>query len=149
MTNTLPDISSEEDIRTLVNSFYDLVRKDDLLQPIFDDVAKVNWDEHLPHLCDFWSALLLGTRRFQGKPWPKHAVLPVGKDHFRRWLALFFETVDRHFAGPRAEAAKGFAASIADTFQQRMGLVGPADFLSLRASTIHGLRPGSSTDKAA
>jgi hemoglobin len=56
-------------------------------------------------------------------------VLPVRKEHFSRWLALFLETVNAHFAGPKAEEAKGRAASIADTFAQRMGLLKDASGL--------------------
>ncbi len=117
------DISSDSDIRLLVDEFYRRVRLDPLLQPIFDDVAKVDWVEHLPHLYSFWSDLLFRTRQFSGRPWPKHAVLPVNREHFQRWLSLFTSTVDDNFEGPRAREAKGFAASIADTFQMRMGLL--------------------------
>jgi len=51
-----------------------------------------------------------------GAPFPKHAVLPVRKEHFAHWLELFVETVNAHFAGPKAEEAHGRAASSADTF---------------------------------
>jgi hemoglobin len=117
------DISTDSDIRLLVDEFYRRVRLDPLLQPVFDDVARVDWMEHLPHLYAFWSDLLFRTRRFTGRPWPKHAVLPVNREHFQRWLSLFRSAVDDNFAGPRATEAKGFAASIADTFQMRMGLL--------------------------
>jgi hemoglobin len=120
------DIQTEEDIEKLVHSFYDKVQKDDLLAPIFNDVAKVNWEEHLPHLCRFWSTLLFRTMTFDGRPFPKHAVLPVEKEHFARWVSLFVTTVDELFEGPKAEEAKGYARSIADTFQLRMALRGGA-----------------------
>jgi hemoglobin len=67
--------------------------------------------------------MLFGAGTYEGAPFPKHAVLPVRREHFRRWLALFVETVNAHFTGPKAEEAKGRAASIADTFAQRMGLL--------------------------
>ena len=94
--------------------------KDELLGPVFNDVAQVDWTTHLPIMYRFWESMLLGAGSYQGAPFPKHAALPVQKDHFARWLALFVETVNANFAGPKAEEAKGRAASIADTFAQRM-----------------------------
>jgi len=121
--SALRDISAADDIRTLVDSFYERVNRDDLLAPIFNDVASVNWAEHLPTMYRFWESMLFGSGTYQGAPFPKHSVLPVRKEHFARWLALFVETVDAHFSGSKAEEAKGRAASIADTFAQRMGLL--------------------------
>lgn len=126
------DIQNEEDIRKLVHTFYDKVNRDDLLSPIFNDVAKVNWDEHLPLLCRFWSTLLFRTMTFEGRPFPKHLPLPIQREHFGRWVSLFTATVDELFAGAKAEEAKNFARSIADTFQLRMGLIDPSLFLKDR-----------------
>jgi hemoglobin len=117
------DIVSEADIKILVDSFYEKVNADGLLSPIFNDLSQVDWQEHLPTMYKFWRALLLRTGTYEGRPWPKHAVLPVNKEHFSRWLALFKETVDEHFAGPKAVEAKNAAASIADTFQNRMQII--------------------------
>jgi len=118
-----PDITSEQDIKILVDSFYDKVNVDELLAPIFNGVAKVDWEHHLPTMYQFWSSLLLRTGTYQGRPWPKHAVLPVNSQHFERWLSLFKQTVDELFAGPKATEAKNAAASIADTFQNRFQLM--------------------------
>ena len=39
--------------------------------------------------------MLLGTRRYMGRPMPKHIAIPELSDaHFQRWLTLFRETVD-------------------------------------------------------
>ena len=116
------DIATEADIKLLVDSFYEKVNSDELLSPIFNDLAQVDWAEHLPTMYKFWGSLLLRHGTYQGQPWPKHAVLPVNTAHFGRWLALFKQTVDEHFAGPKAVEAKNFAASIADTFQNRLQL---------------------------
>src|SRR4051812_31313719 len=126
---TSSDISTAQDVRTLVDSFYDKVGRDELLAPVFNDVAHVDWSSHLPTMYRFWESMLLGAGTYEGAPFPKHAVLPVRKEHFRRWLVLFVETVNAHFNGPKAEEAKGRAASIADTFAQRMGLLKDASGL--------------------
>lgn len=112
-----------------METFYDRVNVDPVLGPIFNDVAAVDWDEHIPHLCRFWSSLLFRTGTFKGNPFNKHQFLPIGKEHFSTWLALFIKTIDDLFAGPKADEAKAFAASIADSFQVRMGLLKPEDFL--------------------
>src|SRR5436190_15235516 len=70
MTKT--DIQNEEDIKRLVHTFYEKVNRDEILSPIFNDVVKVNWEEHLPLLCRFWSTLLFRTMTFEGRPFPKH-----------------------------------------------------------------------------
>lgn len=91
---------------------------------MFNDVAQVDWAAHLPVMYRFWELLLLGAGNYQGAPFPRHAAPPVQKGHFVRWVALFLETVDAHFVGPKADEAKGRAASIDNTFAQRMGLLG-------------------------
>ncbi len=122
MKPSLSDITDEDSIKVLVDSFYHKVNADDLLSPIFNEVARVNWQEHLPLLYQFWSTLLFHTNTYKGRPWPKHALLPVDAQHFTRWVFLFKETVDENFSGPKANNAKNMAASIADTFQNRLHL---------------------------
>jgi hemoglobin len=120
-----PDITTENHIKILVDSFYNKVNTDSLLSPIFNNVAHVDWQKHLPLLYQFWSTLLFRSNTYQGRPWPKHALLPVSVEHFDRWISLFKETVDEHFSGPKATEAKNTAASISDTFQNRLHLVRP------------------------
>lgn len=122
MRAPLPDIVTEDHIKILVDSFYDKVNGDPLLSPIFNDIARVDWQKHLPLLYQFWSTLLFRTNTYEGRPWPKHALLPVNAEHFERWVSLFKATVDEHFSGPKATEAKNIAASIADTFQNRLRL---------------------------
>jgi hypothetical protein len=46
------DIENRKDIEQLINAFYDKVREDELIGFIFNDVAKVNWQKHLPVMYD-------------------------------------------------------------------------------------------------
>lgn len=81
----------EAAIAACVRAFYAKARTDALLGPIF--AAKVeDWEVHHRVVADFWSRALLGTDRYQGKPFVVHANLPVELEHFDRWLALFEET---------------------------------------------------------
>jgi hemoglobin len=116
----LPDLTTEADIRLLVDAFYHRVEQDELLGPVFNDVAQVSWASHLPAMYDFWSSVLFGTSRYKGRPFPKHIPLPIGAAHFQRWLHLFDQAVDAHFAGPTAAEAKARALSIATLFEHRL-----------------------------
>ena len=121
--NQLPvsDIEGEEDIQQLVDSFYETIREDDLLGPVFNDRVD-DWSKHLTTMYAFWGHMLFGQKGYQGNPMAKHLDLPVDHQHFARWVELFIETVDKQFAGKKAEQAKGAAQSIAHTFQIRMGI---------------------------
>ncbi|WII73711.1 group III truncated hemoglobin [Bdellovibrio sp. 22V] len=118
-------IETREDIELLVNSFYDKVRKDPLIGPIFNDVAQVDWDEHLPKLYNFWADLLLGENSYNGRPFPPHMKLNLQPGHFEQWLRLFVATVDEHFVGLKAEEAKGRALRIARNFMINLSLLDP------------------------
>ena len=119
------DIENEADVRLLVDAFYGAVQADALLNPIFSDVAQVDWAQHLPKMYAFWNGLILGRPGYAGAPFPAHVPLPVTREHFTRWLGLFHRTVDANFAGAGAQRAKDAAASIAHTFAMRMGLLDP------------------------
>jgi len=111
------DIENREDIILLVNTFYDEVKINPILAPIFNDVAKLNWDEHLPKMYSFWSSILLGEHSFSGNPMQKHIALSkitaMTEFEFSHWLALFNQSVDRLFEGTKASEAKTRAANIA------------------------------------
>lgn len=114
------ELNTRVNIELLVNSFYEKVKTDELLAPIF---AHVNWPAHLPVMYNFWSSMLLGDQSYQGNPFQKHSGLPISSHHFDRWLLLFIQTVDEHFVGVNAEEVKARAKQIASVFQFKMGLV--------------------------
>lgn len=122
--NTLlrSDISTKDDIKLLVDTFYDNVNKEPKLSAIFNDHSHVDWNEHLPKMYGFWNTLLLGTAEYKGNSYQKHAQLPVDATHFSTWLALFEHTVDSLFEGEVANDAKLRARSLAIVFQSKMGL---------------------------
>lgn len=111
------DIENREDIILLVNTFYDQVKINPVLAPIFNDVAKLNWDEHLPKMYSFWSSILLGEHSFSGNPMQKHIELSkitaMTAFEFSHWLSLFNQSVDLLFDGAKASEAKTRASNIA------------------------------------
>lgn len=78
-------------ISDLVETFYDRVRADPLLGPVFAERIS-DWGPHLAQMKLFWGSVALATGAYQGRPMPKHMRLPVDARHFDRWLALFEET---------------------------------------------------------
>jgi hemoglobin len=116
------EIKNEEDIKLLVDTFYDKVNKDELLSPVFNSEANVDWTEHLPKMYKFWGTQLIGTADYFGRPFPPHSLLNINRDHFERWLQLFTATVDELFIGMGAEMAKQKARNIAAVFQSKLGL---------------------------
>ncbi len=88
----LPRIT-EQEIRDLVFAFYERVREDELLGPVFEARLEGRWSPHLEKMCDFWSSILLATGRFSGNPAETHARVPgISPAHFDRWLELFQRT---------------------------------------------------------
>ncbi len=117
------ELENEDDIKLLVDTFYDKVNANAILSPVFNDFAQINWEHHLPVMYNFWSTVLFGSMTYKGQPFPKHLRLPVDTLHFEQWISLFTATVDELFEGERATEAKQKATSIAQIFQLRMGLL--------------------------
>ncbi|MGI9539654.1 MAG: group III truncated hemoglobin, partial [Miltoncostaeaceae bacterium] len=104
--------------------FYSRVNEDPLLGPVFNDVAQVDWSEHLPKLTAFWCRILFGTPGFAGAPMRAHMLVhvksPLGHEHFRRWVELFVDTVDSGWTGSNAERVKEFAGGVARAHSQHL-----------------------------
>ncbi|HEY3798141.1 MAG TPA: group III truncated hemoglobin [Caulobacteraceae bacterium] len=78
-------------IERLIRSFYDRVRRDELLGPVFASRIS-DWEPHLQQMFAFWSSVALMTGRYHGQPMARHAPLGIDARHFDRWLAVFAET---------------------------------------------------------
>jgi len=115
----MKQIEGIEDIKLFVDEFYGKVRMDELIGPIFNEAVD-DWSHHLEKLYAFWNAALFGVPGFRGNPFAKHAPLPIGTDHFNRWLKLFSETIDDHFEGAMAMDAKNRAELMAHMFLIRL-----------------------------
>ena len=87
-------------IARLVDGFYDRVRTDPLIGPVFN--ARIeDWAPHLEQMRLFWSSVALMSGVYHGRPMPKHLPLPVDARHFDRWLELF-EATARDLCPPAA-----------------------------------------------
>lgn len=110
----------------LVDVFYDQVRHDALLGPVFAGViADGAWDHHKERMVAFWSTALLGAREFRGNVFGKHQAMPqLTPGHFARWLTLFEESTGALFAPADAHALLDAARGMARGLQ--IGLFGRA-----------------------
>lgn len=109
---------TEQDIAALIPRFYDRVRDDAQLGPVFAG-AITDWPVHLGKLVDFWSSVMLASGRYKGQPVPAHlrhaeVMSPI---MFGRWLAIWHEVTKEMLAAPKAEALQLKAARIAESLQ--------------------------------
>ena len=104
------DLRTREDIYLLVSSFYNKVRKDDVIGSFFNSIQ--DWDVHLEHLTTFWESSLFLKTKYLGNPLETHVKVDNANNstitelHFGLWLNLWFQTIDEFFEGEHAENAK-------------------------------------------
>jgi hemoglobin len=80
-------------ISSFVDRFYDRVRGDDLLGPIFAERIP-DWSAHLEQMKRFWRSVLHNSGEFNGSPMRKHVAIDgLEERHFARWLKLFRDTL--------------------------------------------------------
>lgn len=115
----MKDIENLEDIKLMVDTFYNKVKIDTLIGPIFNGVIK-DWPPHLNKMYGFWETILLDVHSYSGSPFPPHAKMPLEKIHFDRWMELFKNTVDSLYEGEKANEAKWRAGKMAELFNYKI-----------------------------
>ena len=120
----MQDLTNIKDVEILVNSFYDVARKDDLLGPIFNTIIGDDWSHHLPIMYKFWDMVLFETPGYKGHTVKKHIdvdhKMPMRKEHFDRWLTLWTTTVDKLYEGSIADIAKNKAGLMANMIHMKI-----------------------------
>jgi hemoglobin len=134
-----PDLTTRADVHDLVTTFYREIMFDELLEPIFGEVAEVDWTEHIPRLIDYWCSITFRTI-YKGSVTRAHRrvhdLQPVEPEHCDRWFALWVHSVDERWEGPNAERVKSYAAALMAGMAKRVfGFLWSAD----RCSTTHNL----------
>ncbi|HEY3672919.1 MAG TPA: group III truncated hemoglobin [Acidimicrobiia bacterium] len=118
------DLVTGADIHDLVVAFYREIMLDELLEPIFGDIAEVDWVEHIPRLIDYWRWILLGTPGYSGTVTKTHRHLhglhALEGEHCDRWFALWVLCVDQRWAGRNAERAKHHAEMVMTGLARRV-----------------------------
>ena len=107
-----------------MRAFYGQALDDPIIGYLFTDIANLDLEAHVPKITAFWETVLLGAHSYRGGAFASHAVLhmksPLQHGHFVRWLWLWHATVDKLFAGERAELAKNHANRVAIAFHGRL-----------------------------
>ena len=112
----------EGSLAGLVDRFYDKVRADPALGPVFN-AAVHDWPAHKQLLTSFWSSVALGTRSYRGNPMAVHRAQPgISAAHFTRWLQLWRETTAEMFAPEAARTLQAYAERIGESLQYGLGL---------------------------
>ena len=119
MSANIKDISSRDDIVSLLNEFYSKAQEDEIIGGKF---SHLNIVEHTQIIADFWDGILFGSNQYSGDPFGKHMDLKLAAKDFERWILLFNQTIDKHYGGPIANEAKHRAGTIAQVFQYKLGL---------------------------
>ncbi len=118
------DLDTRAQIHDLVVRFYREIAFDDLLAPVFEEVAEVDWAVHIPRLINYWCRVLLGEPGYDGYILAAHQhvhdIEPFELALFDRWYSRFVETVDAAWVGPLADAAKVHAARMATVLARHL-----------------------------
>ena len=115
----LKDIESRKDIFILVDTFYQKVREDDMLAPIFNQLVE-DWDSHIQTITNFWETILFSSATYNGNPVAVHITVDraIGRsltqNHFNRWLELWYQTIKFMYAGEKTEMVKQRAGNMAN-----------------------------------
>lgn len=111
----------EAGLRTLVDKFYERVRADAELGPIFNDAIH-DWPAHLERLTDFWHSVMLTSGRYKGQPMPAHMKHRerISPELFQRWLGLWAATTGELMQPEVAAALQDKAGRIAESLQLAM-----------------------------
>lgn len=112
--------ADEDSVSRLVERFYAQVRADDRLAPIFNN-AIADWDAHIDAMRDFWSAVLLGTDRYNGCVMSAHFGLPMKPADLDRFLDLFRPVANETLPPPEAAHAIKLSEAIIGNLRRMLG----------------------------
>ncbi len=118
-----PDTLDAAHLATLVDRFYEKVRADPMLGPVFN-AAVHDWDEHRRTLVSFWSSVALGTQSYRGSPMSAHRPHPIRGEHFDHWLELWRETAREVLEEDAAGRMIDYAERIGRSLRMGLGLPG-------------------------
>ena len=129
------DALTEQHLAELVDRFYERVRADAELGPVFN-AAIDDWPEHKRMLTAFWSSVALGTKRYRGNPMAAHRPHPIRVEHFDRWLSLWRQTAREVLPTDQVERVCAYAEKIGYSLRYGLGLMERKGALPLGLPTV-------------
>jgi len=109
---------NDQSLQELVNRFYDKVRRDSEIGPVFNGAVH-DWPAHLQTLGAFWSSVMLKSGTYKGNPMAVHIkhASQISMPMFDRWLGLWRETTEEMFAPQDAGQLQDRAQRIAQSLR--------------------------------
>ena len=106
-------------IRTVILSFYEKVRRDALLGPVFAEAIGDDWTPQIERIVLFWLTATGQQRGYEGRNFmPAHLRhASVCAELLPRWLELFRQTSDKHCTSESARALVDIAERMAQTLE--------------------------------
>jgi len=81
------------------------------------------WKTHIEQLTNFWASMTLGDSAYKGNPFAPHAgLMGLTRETFKRWLQMFFETVESMYEPEIAEMFRMKSTFIAGNFMRNLRL---------------------------
>lgn len=121
---TVPDLDTRSEIHDLVVYFYREIVFDEFLDHVFEDVAQVDWNVHIPRLIDYWCGVLLRQPGYDGMVLASHHDVhdleEFTPEHFETWFAMWVRCVNERWQGPLAERAKSHAAHMVRVMSRKL-----------------------------
>tara|TARA_E500000318_G_scaffold17776_1_gene18100 strand:+ start:46108 stop:46542 length:435 start_codon:yes stop_codon:yes gene_type:complete len=117
-----PSVTTDE-IRVMVERFYEHARDDELLGPIFAQRVQ-DWDTHYDTMTRFWSSAVLRAGTYSGRPIEKHRIEGLTTQHFVNWVERFTHVVEHEFGPERAEVFIELSKRMAASIAMRIGIAG-------------------------
>lgn len=119
------DVESRDDLRAIVDRFYEMAYRDDeLLRHIFEDVAQLDLPVHIPIVVDFWEKVIFRTGTYNRGAYAPHEVLhqqvPLGEQEFAHWLATWEAAINSLYQGPTADRMIARGHNFADAWKKRL-----------------------------
>jgi hemoglobin len=111
----------ETAIAALVDHFYEKVRREPQIGPIFN-AAVHDWDAHKRLLTSFWASVALHAGSYRGNPMAAHRPHPIHAAHFDRWLELWSETCREELDETHASQMLEYARRIGRSLKYGLGL---------------------------
>jgi hemoglobin len=106
----------EAQIEWMVRLFYERGLADPVLAPIFR--AHIHeWETHIRIVTDFWSGVILGTKRYAGNAFGPHAKLDFAPEAFDHWLRCLESAARDSLSPEHADRAIAVARHMAQSFK--------------------------------
>jgi hemoglobin len=110
-------------VRKVILAFYEKVRRDPILGPVFAEAIGDNWDPHIERIVLFWLTATRIGRGYDGRNFmPVHLRnRSIRADQLPRWLELFRDTAAEHCSPQAASVLVDIAERMAETLEISLG----------------------------